>query len=204
MNNAIDRIRGAVRGEAETEAARILAEAREQLERMLDEFRRDEEGKALAAVEAERRRLAQESFREISRAQRGARLALLAARNRVIDEIFSRARAEALHLPEGRYREILRRWLVAVDAPGGGEVIPARRDAALVERLVGEVNASRPAAAALVVSAARAPFESGFVVRTAQFEVEWSLDEWMGEQKREMAPRLERELFGEAPDAHAE
>ena len=43
---------------------------------------------------------------------------------------------------------------------------------------------------------ARAPFESGFVVRTAQYVVERSLDGWLEERKREMAPRLERELFG--------
>lgn len=204
MNNAIERIRGAVREEAEAEAAHVLAEAREQLERILEESRREEDRKALAAVEAARARLSQEAFRDVSRAQRGARLALLAARNRVIDEIFSRVRQEALRLPAERYREVMRRWLAGVDAPGGGEVIPASRDAALIERLIPEVNASRPADAALTVSAARAPFESGFIVRTAQFEIERSLDGWLEEQKRESSPRIERELFGEAADATTE
>ena len=75
-------------------------------------------------------------------------------------------------------------------------MVPAERDAALVGELVREANASRPAEAAFTMSGARAPFESGFVVRTAQYVVERSLDGWLEERKREMAPRLERELFG--------
>ncbi len=204
MNKALEKIRRSILAEAEEEAARVVAEARAGLEQLLRGVEEEEERKVASGIEEERARLAREGFREISRAQRGARLALLAARNRVIDGIFSRVREEALRLPPERYREILRRWLSEADAPGGGEVLAAARDAAVVEGLVAELNRSRPPGAALRFSDARAPFESGVVVRTARFEIGRSLDEWIAEKRRELAPALEAELFGEGPDAEIE
>ena len=204
MKIAVERIQRSVREGAEAEAAHTLREAREELDQRVAAAREEEEHKALVAVEDERQRLAQEEFREVSRARRAMRLSLLAARNRVIEEIFSQARGEALRMPADRYREILRKWIAEADAPEGGEVLPAPRDAALMEGLVAELNRSRPPGAALVLSKARAPFESGFIVRTPRFEIERSLDGWVEEQKRELSPRLERELFGDAPDAHAD
>lgn len=204
MKKAVEKIQQTVRAEAEAEAAHTLREAREELDQRVAAAREEEEHKALAAVEDERQRLAQEEFREISRAQRAMRLALLSARNRVIEEIFSRARGEALRMPADRYGKIMQNWLAEVDVPRGGEVLPAARDAALIEGLVAEMNRSRPPEAALALSKERAPFESGFIVRTPRFEIERSLEGWIEEQKRERAPRLERELFGDAPDAHGE
>jgi vacuolar-type H+-ATPase subunit E/Vma4 len=204
MKNAVERIRHSVREGAEAEAAHTLREAREELDQRVAAAREEEEHKALAAVEGERQRLAQEEFREVSRAQRAMRLSLLAARNRVIEEIFSMARGETLRMPADRYRKIMQHWLAEVDVPRGGEVLPAARDAALIEGLVAEMNRSRPPEAAFALSKERAPFESGFIVRTPGFEIERSLEGWIEEQKRELAPRLERELFGDARDAHAE
>ena len=47
MNRAMERIRGAVRAEAEAEAAHVVAEAREGLRGLLEEARVQEERKAL-------------------------------------------------------------------------------------------------------------------------------------------------------------
>ena len=130
-------------------------------------------------------------------------LTLLGARNLVVEGIFSRVREAALRMPAAAYRKLLRNWLSGVDAPEGGEVIPAARDAAVVGELVAELNRARPPEAAFSVSNGRAAFESGFIVRTPRFQVERSLEGWLAEQKRELAPRLRRELFGDAADADA-
>jgi vacuolar-type H+-ATPase subunit E/Vma4 len=202
MNKAVEQIHKSVREEAEGEAARIRREAEEQLKRLLEEARREEESKAEPRLRDEKARLEQNLLREVARAQRGARLACLEACNRVLEGVFSRVRDEVLRLPAERYRVILRRWLGELDASTGGNILPAARDAEALTRLVSEINSARDVGARLTLSRERAPILSGFIFRTPRYEVTKSLEAWLEEQKRNVAPRFEKELFKEAGNAH--
>lgn len=201
MRERLEEISAAVMREAEAETAHILREADAQLDALLAEARREEEERAAARLSEERARIEGEAAREIARAQRAMRMELLAARNRVIDEVFERARGEIRAMPGGAYREALRRWLSEIDAPEGGEIIPGSRDARLMSEIVSEANAGREIGARFTISSGTAPFECGFALRTKRFEVKRSLAEWLEEQRRELTPLLERELFGEMADA---
>lgn len=196
MKKSLEQIREAVRAEASAEAARILREARAEVQRLLDEARRAEEEKGRARREAERTRREQDAAREIARAQQGSRLALLDARNRAIDRIFAAVREEARSLPPERYGKMLRAWVAELDPSSGGEVIAAPRDAHALAALIEEANGGRASGSRLTLSKEAAPFESGFIFRTARYEVEKSLGAWLEERKTEMAPRIEKELFG--------
>ncbi|MDD5556297.1 MAG: V-type ATP synthase subunit E family protein [bacterium] len=200
MTGALDPVRAAVLAEAEAEAARIAAEARAQLDRLLAEGRREDEERARVRLEEERAAIEGEAMREVARARREARMALLAARNRVLDEVMKGAREELLRTSPERYGAMLRRWIEGIDAPEGGEIVPGAEDAEVVAEIAGDLNRERPAGRRLSVSAERAPFERGFLFRTARFGVERSLDGWLEERKRERIPALDRELFGDLSD----
>jgi vacuolar-type H+-ATPase subunit E/Vma4 len=204
MKKAVEQIQKAVVEEAKAEAAHILREAQDQLQRLLEDARRDEERKAEARLQEGRARLEQNLLREVARAQREARLACLDARNRVLECIFSRAMDEALQLPPARYREILRRWLGELETSAGGDILPAARDAEALAGLIGEMNPSRDEGSRLTLSREMSRFLRGFIFSTPRYEVTKSLEAWMEEQKRSMAPWLEKELFGEAGNAHAD
>ncbi|MCX6354964.1 MAG: V-type ATP synthase subunit E [Candidatus Aureabacteria bacterium] len=195
MKQAIEKLRNSIRSEAEAEASHILREAREQLVSMLAEAGREEEQRARALIEEERSRCDQQMVRDISQSQRAARLEALAARNRVLEEIFLAVRKEIQELPAERYGKLLRVWVRELDAPEGGELAAGRKDSGLLREIVAELNASRPPAARIKVSGDAAPFERGFIFRTPRFEIERSLSAWIEEQKREMAPELEHDLF---------
>jgi len=196
MKQAIEKIRSSIRGEAEAEASHNLREAREQLVSMLAEAGREEEQRARTLIEQERSWCDQQMVRDISQAQRAARLEALAARNRVLEEIFSTVRKEIQELPAERYGKLLRVWVRELDAREEGELVAGRKDIGLLREIVAELNASRHAAARVTVSGDTAPFERGFIFRTPRFEIERSLSSWIEEQKREMAPELEHDLFG--------
>ncbi len=204
MKKAVEQIRKAVREEASAESARILQEARAEVDRLLEDSQKAEEETGRARREGERTRREQENAREIARARQSSRLALLDARNKIIDEVFAQVRREVLHLPQERYRKVLRAWLAEIEPASGGEIIAAPRDASMLEALVKEANGGRGAESQLVISKEKAPFESGFVFRTPRYEVKKSLDSWIEEQKREMSPQIERELFGEGLDSHGD
>jgi vacuolar-type H+-ATPase subunit E/Vma4 len=195
MKKSVERIRETVRKDASAEAAQILKQARAQVERLLGDARRAEEEKGRARRDADRARCEQEVSRQIARAHQAARLALLEARNRAIDGIFARVREEALKLPAEQYAKMLRAWLVELDPSSGGEIIAAPRDSRSLATLIEEANKGRAPESRLSLSKETAPFESGFIFRTARYEEEKSLDAWLVERKAEMAPRIERELF---------
>ena len=196
MKKAVEQIRGAVHAEASAEAARILQEARAQVERLFDDARRAEEDKGLARRDAERIRREQEAAREIARAQQASRLALLEARNRVIDRIFARVREDIFRLHPERHVKMLRAWLAELDPSSAGEIVAAPRDARALATLIEEANRARAREARITLSGETAPLESGFIFRTARYEIEKSLDAWLVERKAEMSPRIEKELFG--------
>ncbi|MCX6357050.1 MAG: V-type ATP synthase subunit E family protein [Candidatus Aureabacteria bacterium] len=196
MNQAVERIQQAVRAEAGAEAARLRAEAQRQLDQLVSGCRREEEEKGRAAATAERARCEQIKFREISRAQRQARLDELAARNNAIDRIFQQVREEVLKLTSAHYKKLLLKWLGEPEAAEGGELIPSQRDEKVMAEILTEINAARPREAQFVLSKTRATFHAGFALRTPRYEITRSLDGWLDEKKREMAPRLEKELFG--------
>lgn len=196
MKKAVENIQRLVMQEAEEEARRILTQAGDERAQMLEQAGEEEEQKARAHVREEQARLEQHNLREIAQAYRAMRREHLAARNRVIEDIFSRVREEVLRLPSARYRELLQNWISDIDAQDGGEYLPGSQDARLLADLVAELNSKRSPESRFTLSQEKAPFESGFIFRTPRYEIERSLTGWLEEMKKEMTPQLERELFG--------
>lgn len=182
--------------DAEEEARRILTQAGDELAQMLKQAGEEEEQKARAHVREEQARLEQHNLREIAQAYRAMSREHLAARNRVIEDIFSRVKEEVLRLPSARYRELLRNWISDIDAQDAGEFLPGSQDARLLADLVSELNSKRSPESRFILSQEKAPFENGFIFRTPRYEIERSLTGWLEEMKKEMTPQLERDLFG--------
>ena len=196
MSDPVEKARAAVLVAARREADALREAARESLRRATEEFRA-----RTAAALAERLAAAEAALREknrraVAQARREGRLRVLSARNRALDEVFARAGKEILALPAEARREVLRRRLGECARDLGGEVLPAAADRPLLAGLIAEENRSRPPAGQLRLSGSDAPFATGFVLRTATYEIRRSLEGWLMEKRRETAPDLGPEPGG--------
>lgn len=194
MKEAIEKSRGSVLAAAAKEAAALRAGAREELTRELAKVLSEEKAKLKARLAAAEAALAELSRRALSQARREGRLQVLQTRNQAIAEIFDRVRGEILALPAEKHRDVLRIWLAACDPAAGGEVLPAARDREILRGLVEEMNAARPASSRLALSVRDAPGATGFILKTETYEINRSLEDWLAEKKRDLAPRLFQEL----------
>ena len=195
----VENIRNAIEADAHKEAERIEEVARK---------RADDK------VQAAEQRLQQAFERRVKEAQQHHEnlknraiialrsmlsMELLAAKNAAIAEAFTHAVQQVVSLPDNGYTKLLLKWLkdAAPDEPA--RLVLAERDRkSLGKKLVDEINKNRAAEAITLDDnpGELGEIEGGFILRTAKFEVDRSLDSIVGKLKEEMAPQIAAELFG--------
>ncbi len=137
----LERVAQAVLDRGKSEAVQIVAQARDEKERMLSEARTEGENavkmaEAEARVEAERRKV-----QEVARAELEARKISLAAQKEALDEVYQRALERLGRLKENN--EILKRLLKTNEAEwkSGGRVYSSKKDESMVKKIVGSAYA---------------------------------------------------------------
>jgi vacuolar-type H+-ATPase subunit E/Vma4 len=192
MSGSLDRTRETVLRAAAQEAESLRAASRESLRREMERIRTEAQSALARRLGEAEAALGENNRRALAQSRREGRLRVLAARNRAAEEIFARAAREILALPADARRDVLRRWLGEGDANLGGEVLPAAADRPVLAQLVAEATGRFGPAVQLRLSDRDAPFSTGFVLKTDTYEVRRSLEDWLDEKKREIAPELER------------
>ncbi|NPV59899.1 MAG: hypothetical protein HPY75_09575 [Actinobacteria bacterium] len=187
--------------DARAEGERFLAEAREQAARIVKEG----EEEALRAAEAIRSDFRERGERErtriLSEALTESRAAYLSVQEELFEEVFEAASREFESLPEERYRDWLKRTILANAGEGVREVIAAPYDRKLLASgLLEEINAAlreKAGGRELVLGEREAEFDRGALLRGERFENNLSLRSVL----REVRERHEEEvldiLFGE-------
>ena len=192
----VENIRNAIIADAEKEAERITQagqnKADEKFRQAGQRLQRDFERRLAQAEQNEQ----DKKNRSIIALRSALGMELLSAKNAVIDQVFDKAVEKLVGLPSGGYKELLLRWLgeAATDHPAE-LVLHARDKQALGPELVDRINQGRSGGPAITLAEGSAEIIGGFVLRTARYEIDRTLDSIIADLKEDMAPEIASELF---------
>lgn len=192
----VENIRNAIIAGAEKEAERIRHagqnKADEKFRQAGQRLQRDFERRVAQAEQLEQ----DKKNRSIVAVRSALSMELLSAKNAVIDQVFDKAVEKLVGLPSGGYKELLLRWLgeAATDDPAE-LLLNARDKQALGPELVDRINQGRSAGPAITLAEDSAQITGGFVLRTARYEIDRTLDSIIASLKEDMAPEVAAELF---------
>ena len=151
----LDRVAQAVLDRGKSEADQIVAQAREEKERMLSEAGTEGETAVKAAEAQAREEAERQKVQEVARAELEARKISLAAQKEALDEVYRRALTRLSELKENN--EILKSILKANETEWkkGGRVYSSKKDASVVKKIVGSAyDANVDAAGGVVIESA--------------------------------------------------
>ena len=123
-----------------------------------------------------------------TRAELEGRKETLSVRRRILDEAFATA-AQKLNALAGPQREAVLLRLLKAEAAEGDQVLPAKQDRALIEKLLKEVPVK------LTLSDQDAPCEGGFLLLGKSYEKDCSLNALMAELRLKEETNAARILF---------
>jgi len=194
---SFERLEAAVIAEAKAEAAKIVESARAEAGALLARARADQERAFEDAVRQAETAQTRETARQTGLAGHEGRLAVLEAKNRLIDEVFGKAKERIRTLPDAEYMALMADWLKALPDDAGGTVMVNPSDEKrFTKAFLDGVNASRPAGGKYSGVATDARISGGFLVAGESFTIDATLDNRMSDLRESLAGDIARELFG--------
>jgi len=194
---SFEKLEAAIIAEAEAEAAKIVESARAETETLLARSREEgerafEESARLAEAAA-----ARETARQVGLARHEGRLAVLLAKNRVIDGVFRIAVERMISLSDAEYLDLMAGWLKKLPAEVGGSLrVNPRDEKRFTKAFLDGVNAGRPESGRFTGVETDSRITGGFVVTGDVYTVDSTIDNMMRELRESLAGELARELFG--------
>ncbi len=187
--------------DARAEGERLLAEAEEEAAGIAREGEEEALRSAEAIRSAYRERGERERTRIMSKALTESRAAYLSVQEEIFEEVFAAAAREFASLPEERYRDWLKRMILANAGEGVAEVVAAPYDRKLLSTgLLEEVNkALREGGGGreLVLSEQEAAFERGVILKGERYANNLSLQAVLRELRERHEEEVLNILFGE-------
>lgn len=192
----VENIRNAIIADAEKEAERIRqagqSKADEKFRQAGQRLQRDFERRLAQAEQLEQ----DKKNRSVIALRSALGMELLSAKNAVIDQVFDKAVEKLVGLPSDGYKELLLRWLGEAATDDPAELVLNPRDKqALGPELVDRINQGRSGGPAITLAEDSAETTGGFVLRTARYEIDKTLDSIIADLKEDMAPEIASELF---------
>ena len=194
-----DKLKEKILSDARMAADNNLAQARREAEGIVLKAREDAQAARGAQVSKAERDAAEREKRLISVAELEGRKTRLALKQRLIEELFSKAVKSLCGKPDAEYEALLVSMLAAA-ATGHEEVITCERDR---QRLSKDfITAANNALAAkgkpgkLTLSDAARPISGGFVLRSKQIEVNNSFESIVKIKRDSLEALAVKMLFG--------
>lgn len=193
---SFERVEAAVIAEAKAEAAKIVETARAEAEALLGHARAEQERAFEDTVRLAEAAEVRETARQTGLAGHEGRLAVLEAKNRLIDEVFHTAKQRMLSLPDAEYMALMAEWLKALPEEAGGTVMVNPSDEKrFTKAFLDGVNASRPTAGKFTGIASDTRIAGGFAVAGDTYTIDATLDNRMSDLRESLAGDIARELF---------
>ncbi len=193
----LERISQSVLAAAKTEAEHLMKAAQHAAEERVTAAREAAEREGERQYQAAVRALEEEFARKLIQCRGAAGKDLLFRKNACLREVFDRAKAALLALPEPAYMEVMGRLLERAAGADGGTVRVHEEDCAWFQRLLMEFNRNRAVEAQVRLDdTAPLPERGGFWFSSGRYEVDQTLDTLLKDMERELAPQLAAELFG--------
>jgi vacuolar-type H+-ATPase subunit E/Vma4 len=194
-----DTVEELVLRKARQEAEEVVASARE---RVADHLRESEEQlrrRNKEELERYRRQLQEETDRELAARVAEHNQQLLAQRNRLLAEVRQRAEKAIEARPQPQYRGWLAQQLRQLVEVKEGELLSRGDDRQAVEELLGEL-AAEGVRLTLSLSSDDLQAPGGFLVRSAEYDVDVTLASQLEALWPELLPGVAARLFGQSGD----
>jgi vacuolar-type H+-ATPase subunit E/Vma4 len=192
----MEKVQAAVLAKAEADAAGIVEKARREAEARVEAARAEAQAAYEAVLAAAKARAERETARELGRARHEGRLAVLAAKNAVLDGAFARARETFRAANDWDYRGLLGGWLKSLPAETGGALRVNPREISRFPRdFVDWINEGRSGAGRFTDVIPDPAVPDGVVLEGADFTVDFTVERRLARMRESLAAELSRELF---------
>lgn len=193
---SFDKVENAVLVEAKAEAEKIADRARKDSKEAIARFREEAEKSSDDAVRAAEGAAARETARKLGIARQEGRMSVLAAKNKVLDTLFSRAADKLRTLSEQEYRGLVEGLLKNLPQDIGGTLRIHPDDAAVYTRsLLDEVNKGRSESGKITGVVNDQKVARGFIIDGPNFTADFTIDTLLAKVREDMVGELAKELF---------
>lgn len=194
---SFEKIEAVVKAEAEAEAKNIRDSARAESENILERFRSESADVFEESVRQGEAAAVSETSRQVGLARHEGRLSVLQSKNRVLDQVFLKAKEQIIAFPGQEYLGLMETWLKSLPATVGGTLrVSPRDEQRFTKEFLDRVNAGRAPEGRFTSVEADARISGGFRVTGDNFTVDSTIENKVGDLRESLAGDLARELFG--------
>jgi V/A-type H+-transporting ATPase subunit E len=194
--------------EAQQVTEKILADANaeaDKIKKEADEKRADEQAKADEQMQDYKKQteaLAQKAAQDkklhlLASARMDIAREFLAEKRKILDEVFSQARAQLLNLPDDDYRRLCSKLMHAAVETGDEEVIVDRNERRIDQEFIKQINRELGPGykGNLRLSDERRNIGAGFILRRGKIKNNVSLEVLLDRARKNLEIELAKELF---------
>ena len=192
-----EQVKSVVLVEAEAEAHSIIEKARKECEMITEDIRKEFEKILDEAIQKAEQREMQETARQLSVVRHEGRLEILETKNKVIDDIFKKAREVFMSMPDDEYNSLISGWLRKLPHDIGGTIRVSAIDMdRLPKNFLKIINSDRPMSGTFNSLESDTHIQNGCIVIGENFTMDLTIDKKLEELRESLAGELAGELFG--------
>ncbi len=194
---ALEEISKAVLESVQHEAELIIKSAKNEAEEKKKSAQRSAEEKAERLYQLAVRNIDEEMARKLVQVQGQINKEILSEKNKILSQVFQKAKNEILHLSAQEYQQLMEKWMnQAIPADIQGSLCIHKDDLQLFKDLVAKWNNSHETKIS-IDEEKYLPSKGGFLFVGKGFQIDRTLDTILSDLERELIPIIAKNLFTE-------
>ena len=186
---SIERIRNYIIENAKKEAEQLIKTAEEQFRNETVSAKLSLEKKYQEMLQADEEHLREDMKRFLGKFKSDYKMELLEVKNRVIDSVLESAISRIQSLPDDEYLALIGKWLAKATDNLEGELFVSVADLKRIpSNFIDDLNRSRKAKVCL--SKIAVDVKGGFILKTRNYEIDYSLDTIVENLRTALIPKL--------------
>lgn len=186
---SIERIRNYIIENAKKEAEQIIKTAEEQFRNETESARLSLGKKYQEMLQADEKHFRENMKRFLGKLKSDCKMELLEVKNKVIDSVLDRAISRIQSLPDDKYLALIGKWMVKVPDNLEGELFVSAADLKRIpSNFIDDLNRNRKAKVCLSKNAV--DVKGGFILKTRNYEIDYSLDTVVKNLRTALIPKL--------------
>ena len=186
---SIERIRNYIIENAQKEAVQIIKTAEEQFRNEIESAKRTLEKKYQEMLLTDEKRLKEDMKRFLGKFKSDCKMELLEVKNKVIDGVLGYAINRVQSLSDDEYLALIGQWLAKAPDNLEGELFVSVADLKRIpSNFIDDLNRNRKAKVCLSKNAV--DVKGGFILKTRNYEIDYSLDTVVKNLRTALIPKL--------------
>ena len=186
---SIERIKNYIIENAQKEAEQIIKTVGEQFRNETESAKLSLEKKYQEMLQADEEHLREDMKRFLGKFKSDYKMELLEVKNRVIDSVLESAISRIQSLPDDEYLALIGKWLAKATDNLEGELFVSVADLKRIpSNFIDDLNRSRKAKVCL--SKIAVDVKGGFILKTRNYEIDYSLDTIVENLRTALIPKL--------------